>query len=527
MSDTFDVVVYGGTPAGITASVAAARAGARVLMLEQSRHVGGLSTSGLNTSEREHMLDISFTGLAGEFYRRVGKYYGFDLPLFRWESHAAETVFNEMLGEAGVTVRFDQWLDRVEKRGGAIRQIRLTDGATIEARAFVDATYEGDLMARAGVSCTHGRESRQQYGEPQAGMRFVESLDELRGAKDTRKIDTPVDASPCDERGNLLPGFITMEEFHAGAADRKVMCYNYRVTVSRAADRVPITAPPGYDPEHFILLSRWLASQPGLTLRDILDFYAHPSGRYRPDQPFRHQSVHGDKWELNNKQAAIISLGHFGGQFQYPDADYEKRRAIIADHRHHNQGLLYFLGHDPSVPKPLRDEMLQWGLAADEYTDNDHWPYYLYIREARRMLGAYVMTQHDLLTDRDKPDSIAIGSHWIDSHHVQRVALSKTRFRNEGRIWVPLFEPFAIPYRSLTPGAEDCINLLVPVCVSATHVAFCSVRLESTWMCLGHVAGAAAATAAQTGQAVQELDVPALRKTLREAGMVVDLPKTA
>jgi hypothetical protein len=518
MTDSFEIVIYGGTPSGVVAAVAAARRGARVLVLEQTRHVGGLSTSGLNTSESEHMLPVSFSGLASEFYRRVGKQYGFDLPLYRWESHVAERVFNEMLDEAGVVVRFEQWVDRVEKQSGKIRQIVMTNGSVVAGKVFVDATYEGDLMARAGISYTFGRESRDEYSEPQAGMRFVESLDELRGTNDSRATDEPIDASPYANDGILLPGFVSADEIVIGGADHKVMNYNYRVTVSRASNRVPITPPPQYNPDAFIILARWLAKSSTVRLRDIVAWMPHPSGRYRADQPAVKQVIEDDKWELNNRQASIISLGHFGGQFEYPDANYEKRRAIIADHRHWNQGLLYFLGHDENVPAALRAEMMHWGLAADEYADNDHWPYYLYIREARRMKGALVMTQHDVLTDRTKPDRIAIGSHWIDSHHVQRVALSKEQFRNEGRIWVPVFEPFDIPYRILTPLAGECENLLVPVCVSASHVAFCSIRLESTWMTLGHAAGTAATLALGAGKPVQEIEIPKLQSALRAEG---------
>lgn len=233
----------------------------------------------------------------------------------------------------------------------------------------------------------------------------------------------------------------------------------------------------------------------------------------------RTRALPGRKWELNNRQDAVISLGHLGGQFCYPEADHAQRRRIWEDHRNHHQGLLYFLVHDRAVPRALRAEAARWGLAPDEFTDNDHWPYHLYVREARRMVGAYVLTQHDIQSHRRKPDSVALGSHWIDGHHVQRVAWSRTRFRNEGRIWVQVTAPFQIPYRCLTPSADDCANLLVPVCASASHVAFCSIRLESTWMALGQAAGVAAALAAEQNRPVQQLDAGTLQEHLLAAGV--------
>jgi len=232
------------------------------------------------------------------------------------------------------------------------------------------------------------------------------------------------------------------------------------------------------------------------------------------------EAVPGEKWELNNRQSAIFSLGHFGGQVGYPDGDRATRRRIVQDHRAHNQGLLYFLGHDPDVPRRVREAMGRYGLAADEYADNDHWPYQLYVREARRMVGAHVLSEHDVRRDRRKAGSVTVGSHWIDCHHVQRVAVSREGFRNEGRIWLRTDEPFEIPYGCLTPKAGEAANLLVPVACSATHVAFCAVRLESTWMALGHVAGSAATEALAQDVPVQAVDIDRLRAALEAAGMV-------
>lgn len=494
-----DVVVYGGVPCGIASAIAASREGARVLLIEPTKHVGGLNTSGINTAETEHMLKWTFGGIALEVYQRIGQRYGSDKPAYYFESKVAESVFNEMLAEAGVEVRFGVRVDKVEKDGARIRRIVLSDGSPVTAKVFIDAGYEGDLMARSSVSYTWGRESREEFGEEAAGVRIDK---------------TPRKAATVDESGKLLPGISGwVKDYQEGAADRTVMNYNWRVTISNdPAQSVPIPPPQHYDRGRYRLLENWLrekaAANEPVKLKDILDIYSHPPGRK-------------DKKELNNTQAAIISLGHFGGQRDYPDADYATRDRIVADHTDYTLGLFHFLVNDESSPENLRAEMKQWGLAKDEYPDNGNWPYQLYVREARRMRGAFVVTQRDVQEDRHKPDSIAVGSHFIDCHHVQRLAVSPTEFVNEGRIW-RIGYAYQIPYRALTPKAEQCENLLVPGAASYTHVAFCTYRLESTWMMGGHAAGVAAAMAARERKAVQQVDMNALQEKLRAQTQVVD-----
>ncbi len=500
-AEGFDVVVYGGTPSGVAAAVAAAREGGSVLLLEQKRHVGGLNTSGLVNSEGNHMTGRTFGGISLEFYKRLGRAYGSNVDLIqgveakavhRWESHKAEEVFNEMLKEAKVPVRFDRRVQLVEKQGAHIRRIVMVDGSAITGKVFIDATYEGDLMARAGVSYTFGREGIEKYGEPLAGIRLA---------------GKPITGSPYDEDGKLLPGVsTTIDQLKPGAGDDKVMTYNFRLCFTKRKDNmVAITRPESYNPKRYLLLANYLAAHPKTRLRNLLEIHIPINGKY----------------EINNQHDATISIGHFGGQFDYPDADYAGQDQIWQDHKDYTQGLLYFLGHDPSVPEALRKEMLQWGLAKDEFADNDHWPYYLYVREARRMIGRYVMIQKDVQDNRSKPDTIGLGSHAIDSHHVQRVALSETEFTNEGRLWIP-GKVYEIPYRCLTPKAEQCDNLLVPVCASFSHVAFCTLRVEPTWMTTGQSAGTAAALAAQTGKAVQDVNVKELQGCLRAAGQILD-----
>jgi hypothetical protein len=505
----YDVITYGGTPAGIAASIHAARDGARTLLIEPTKHVGGLSTSGINTAESEHMLAWTIGGFADEFYRRMGRYYEQNKErltyphkdkrldtLYFFESSVAEKTYLEMLKEAGVEVRYGASVDTVRKDGLKIVAITLTDGTEFSAKAFVDASYEGDLMARAGVRYAVGREAGPEFGEEAAGIRFDK---------------TPRKARTVDAQGNLLPGISAWaKDLKEGEAHRAPMNYNFRLTVAKDPQlQVPIPSPKNYDASRYALLAGWLRDQAAqkkpVKLADLIDLYERRNG----------------KFELNNKQSAIISLGHFGGQFDWPDAGYAQRAQIYEDHLNYTLGLLHFLANDPAVPANVRSEMKSLGLHKDEFTDNGHLPYQLYVREARRMRGAYVMRQQDVQTERRKPDSIGMSSHFIDCHHVQRVAVSPDAFVNEGRIWRMGYAN-QIPYRAITPKAEECANLLVPGAASYTHVAFCTLRLESTWMIVGHAAGLAAAEIARKGIPSQTVDVPALQKKLQAQGQVVD-----
>jgi hypothetical protein len=495
-AEPFDVVVYSGVPAGIASAITAAREGAAVVLVEPTRHVGGLSTSGVNTAESEHMLKWTIGGFADEFYRRLGAHYGTGGPEYYFESGVAETIYQKMLAEAGVTVRFGAAVDAVKKDGARITSITLTDGSRLEAKVFIDASYEGDLMARAGVDHTVGRESKDEYGEEAAGIRFD---------KEPRKART------VDEQGNLLPGISGWaKDFREGAAHKAPMNYNFRLTVTRnPALRVAIPAPRNYDAERYALLANWLRDQHAagnkVVLTDLIDLYKRRN----------------DKLEMNNKQAAIFSLGHFGAQFDWSHADYSKRRSIYQDHLDYTLGLLHFLGHDEAVPANVRAEVAELGLHEDEFADNGHLPYQLYVRQSRRMRGAFVVTQRDVRDDRRKPDAIGISSHFIDCHHVQRLALDEERFVNEGRIW-RMGYAYQIPYRALTPKADQCANLLVPGAAGFSHVAFCTYRLESVWMIGGHAAGVAAAMAAESGVPVQDVAIPVLQEKLRKQKQVID-----
>jgi len=491
--EKYSVVVYGGTPSGIVAAVAASRQGAKVILLEQTRHIGGLNTSGIGTAETEHMIEETISGLPLEFYTRMGKKYGRTGPAFYFESHIAEQTFMEMLREAKVDLAFEAWADRVGKENGAVKNIVLTNGKTISGDVFIDATYEGDLMARAGVSYTYGRESREQYHESLAGVRL---------------LDKPIEVSPYDDDGHLLPGFVESGTLTNGVASKRLINYNFRVMMSTRVDRTPFPLPQKYDEKQFLILKRLLLQHPETRLTDIIDMYhwnVYPEGKY----------------ETNNKQNAIISLGLFGGNAGYPDADYKTRALIYQEHKDWTLGLFHFLLTDPSVPERLRKEIGQYGLSKDEFVDNGNFPYYLYVREARRMIGTYVQTQKDIFTDTQKPDAVALGSHFVDCHHVQKVAVSKTQYINEGRIWVKVDQPYELSYRIITPVLKECTNLLVPVAVSASHVGYCSIRVEITWMQLGQAAGVAAALSAKDQTPVQKIDIHTLQRKLMTAGVIL------
>ncbi len=489
----FDVIVVGGEPCGIASAVAAARSGARTLLVEPTAHLGGHSTSGLNTGELEHMLRWTLGGVAADVFKRLGEFYGSGGPEYFFESGVIEKIFSQMLLESGVEVSFACGVRSVRLEDGLIRHIELSCGTLLRAGTFVDASYEGDLMALAGVDSTWGRESADEFGEEAAGVRLDAAL----------RMAGTVDAS-----GRLLGGLHGwVSDVRPGEKDHKVMCYNLRPTLTRdPAWRVPIPEPSHYDREDYRLLANWLEAEgAGVRLDWVLDLYER-----------RHS-----KLEANNCQAAIVSLGYVGGQFAWPDASPEARKKLADAHVNYALGLFHFLAHDDSVPLPLQREMQAIGLHAGEFADNGHLPYRIYVREARRMRGAVVVTQHDVTTDRRKDDSIAMGSHFVDCHHVQRLAVSECAFVNEGRIWRPGYA-YQIPYRAMLPQRAQCRNLLVPGAASFSHVAFSTYRLESVWMLAGHAAGTAAALAAQASLAVQDVDIRTLQQLLRQQGQVVD-----
>ena len=500
---SYDFIVYGATAGGVMTAVSAAREGVKVLLLEPGAHLGGMATGGLSRTDFGKKEVIG--GMALEFYWRVGmKYdmgrYANEVAWF-YEPHVGEQVLKEMLDQAHVEVRFHQRLRErtgVEKTGAVVRAITMEDGTTYRARVFADCTYEGDLMAQAHVSYTFGRESSAQYGESLAGVRERTPLHQWL---------VPVKAH--DASGKLLPEISPEPRGETGAADKKVQAYNFRMILSDdPANRVPFPRPRNYDPHRYELLARLLA---GMTEK-----LGHPQVFH---QVTLIAPIPNHKADFNNQGA--FSTDYIGGSWEYPDASYAKRDQIFQAHVDYTKGFFYFLAHDPRVPKSLQEEVNRWGLAKDEFTDTQNWPHQLYIREARRMVSDFVMTQKDVQTDLTKPDAIGMGSYNSDSHNVQRFVNAEGDVENEGDMQVAV-KPYQIPYRVMVPKRSEATNLLVPVCFSASHVAYSSLRMEPQYMIIGQAAGDAAAMALKAGIAVQDVDTKALTGQLLKDGVVLE-----
>ena len=485
-----DVVVYGGTAGGVIAAVSAAREGLRVTLVAPDRHLGGMVSGGLGWTDYGKKQVIG--GYSLEFFQRVGRKYGRDVE-WHFEPHVAEAVFDDLVKESGVRVVRSRLREKngVTKSATALQRIVTEDGAVFAARIFVDATYEGDLMAQSGVSYTWGREGADEYGESLAGVREHTPFHQFRTA-----------VSPLDAKGRLLRFVGARTSEPVGAADRRVQAYNFRLCMTRAPEnRVEWPRPKSYNPEHYELLARYLPA-----LQTVLGRPPRIGDVMKPDL------LQNGKTDTNNNGA--FSTDYIGGSYGYANGTYAARAQIRQAHVDYIQGFLYFLAHDPRVPKELSEEMNAWGLCRDEFADNDHWPYQLYVREARRMVGEYVMSQKDIQTELTKPDAIGMGSYNSDSHNVQRRPTADgAAVENEGDMQVPV-TPYQIPYRIMLPRRAQATNLLVPVCVSATHVAYSTLRMEPQYMIIGHAAGVAAKMAIESAVAVQDIDAAALHARL-------------
>ncbi len=509
----FDLVVYGGTPAGLSAGIVAAREGASVVVIEPTKWIGGMVTGGLCRS------DVGKEDTIGGFPREYFGRAAAAKPDTMWyaEPSANLTAFQAMLKEAGVKVVTAQALKSITQEGARITSLTTSDGTTYQGKQFIDATYEGDLMAAAKVSYIVGRESTAQYGESLAGYhpmpirpRTVEVMESdcpgIGGKGPSYIHGTPASISGVDAQGKPIYGVFPDSKLAPGSADKLTQSYNFRICVTQRADiMVPFPKPASYYPVHYELLLRLIQAFPGVRF-----------GRL-----FHLGNVANGKYDLNAQ--GLFSTDYPGANFDYPDGDAATRARIWQDHTDFIQGMLWFLGHDERVPQSLRDQANSWGLCKDEFADNAHWPYALYIREGRRMIGDYVMVQKDLQTDIFKDDSVGMGSFLIDCHIVQRILAEDGTVRDEGSFQDTPALPYHIPYRSLTPKRAECENLLVPVCLSASHIAYCSLRMEPVYMALGQASGLAAVMAIKAKIPVQNIDVSALRKKLLEQKAVLEL----
>ena len=499
----YDLVVYGGTSGGVMTAVSGARHGLKTVLLEPGQHVGGMATGGLSRTDvgKRDVLG----GLALEFYYRVGERYQmrrFNNPVaWFYEPRVGESVLREMLADAGVTVHFGHRLREktgVVKSGAVITEITTENGSRFRAKMFADATYEGDLMAQAKVSYTYGRESSAQYGESLGGVRDK-----------TPKHQFLVDVSAIGADGKPLPEISSGPVGNPGEADKRIQAYNFRViATNEPSNRIAWPKPVGYTPARYELLARLLAES------------TKKLGR----APVFHEltliaNIPNDKADFNNNGA--FSSDFIGKNYNYPEGDYATRARIWQDHVDYQQGFYYFLANDPRVPPTLQAEVRQWGLPKDEYEDTGHWPHQLYVREARRLVSDFVLTQKDLQTELTKPDAIGMGSYNSDSHNLQRFVNAQGMAENEGDMQVAV-SAYQIPFRITLPKRAEATNLLVPVCFSASHVAYSSARMEPQYMIIGHAAGVAAAMSIKSGQPVQDVSIPELRHTLQAEGAVFE-----
>lgn len=506
-----DVVVYGGTSGGVAAAVQAARLGASVVLIEPGSHLGGLTSGGLGATDIGNKQAIG--GIAREFYERIYRYYqdpsawkqetpeayrtrkggrSIDADtMWGFEPHAAEEVYRQMVQEAKVPVIFGERLDLksgVKKEAGRITAIVMESGKVFPGRMFIDATYEGDLMAKAGVSYIVGREPNAQYGETLNGVQTAQA----KHHQFVRPVDPYV--KPGDPTSGLLPGVHGDGPGKDGEGDRRVQAYCFRLcTTDAPANRVAWPKPEGYDPLRYELLLR--------------NFEA---GDLRV--PWNPVHMPNRKTDTNNNFA--ISTDNIGMNYEYPDGDYATRERIFREHETYQKGLLWTLANSPRVPEEVRRVYQTWGLAKDEFRETGNWPHQLYVREARRMVSGYVMTEQNCRGTRVAEDPVGLGAYGMDSHHVQRYVDPSGHARNEGDVQVGGFSPYPISFRSIVPKRAECGNLLVPVCLSATHISYGSIRMEPVFMVLGQSAATAAVQAIHDKADVQAIDYARLRARL-------------
>ena len=510
-----DLVVYGGTSAGVTAAVQMAREGKTAIIIEPSQHVGGLTSGGLGATDSGNKEVIG--GMSREFYQRLHQHYSEEASwknqsqesyagyrakadsIWGFEPKVAEGIYREMLKEAGIEVVYGERLNRatgVKKKGAEIVAIVMESGRVFEGKVFVDATYEGDLLAAAGVGFHVGREANSKYGESLNGVQTVRAVKHqfMNG------IDGYVKKG--DSSSGVLPGIQKGGPGKEGEGDDKVQAYCFRMCLTDdPANRIPFPKPEGYDAMRYELYLRYIEAG-----------WRTVWGNHKP-MPNR-------KTDTNNHGG--FSTDNIGMNYDYPEASYERRAEIIKEHEIYQKGMMWFLCNDPRVPKDLRDDISKWGLAKDEFIDNGNWPHQLYIREARRMVSDYVNTELDCFRRRETPESIGMGSYNMDSHHVQRYIDENGHVKNEGDVQVSPGGPYKISYRAIRPKREECTNLLVPVCLSSSHIAYGSIRMEPVFMVLGQSAAVAASIAIDEKIPVQDVDYAKLRPRLLELKQVLE-----
>lgn len=521
-SSNADIIVYGGTSAAIIAAVEAKKSGKSVIVLSPDKHLGGLTSGGLGWTDTGDKSVIG--GLAREFYHRVFQHYnteeawnwqpkeaygnkgqgtramdGESRTMWIFEPHVAESIFEDFVKEFQIRIDRDEWLDRdkgVVVTNGKISSITTLSGKTYTGKIFLDATYEGDLMAAAGVTYHLGREASDFYGEEWNGVQTG-----VLHHKHWFQSDISPYIVPGDPSSGVLPRVSDAPPGEKYSGDDKIQAYCFRTCMTNhEPNRLPFPKPEDYDPLQYELLARSLETG-------------------RKDWFEKFDIIPNHKTDTNNH--GPLSSDNIGMNYDYPEASYERRKEIIKEHEDYQKGLLWFVANDPRVPSDIQTEMQKWGLAKDEFIDNGNWPHQIYVREARRMIGEHVMTENELLKKRPTPNPVGMGSYSMDSHNVQRYIKDDGFVQNEGDIGVSTKGPYQISYGSLVPKKAECANLLVPVCVSSSHIAFGSIRMEPVFMILGQSAMAAAVLAIDEGIAVQDVPYSKLQGVLMEKGQIL------
>ncbi|MDR1683517.1 MAG: FAD-dependent oxidoreductase [Candidatus Symbiothrix sp.] len=492
-----DICVYGGTSAGVIAAYTAAQQGKKVLLIEAGAHLGGMSSGGLGYTDIGNKFVV--TGLARDFYRRMGEHYG-KLEQWIFEPHVAEAIFKEYIEQGKVQVRYHHRIVNAEVKDKKIEKITLEKTSadkgreeeglvsTIHAKMFIDCSYEGDLMAKAGVSYTIGREDNSLYNETYNGFQM------MKGHQFWDPIDPYI--VPGDSTSGLIWGVSAHALQADGAGDKKVQAYNFRICLTDNPDNlVPITKPDNYDPKRYELALRLHKVSPRRSVYDYFIWSRMPNR----------------KTDINNNGG--VSTDMIGMNWEYPDADYKRRAEIWKAHEDYTKGFLYFLGHDEQVPESFHNEMQKWGYPKDEYTDNNHWSHQLYIREARRMIGETVMTQHHCTGHEIATNTVGWAAYTMDSHNCDRIVVNGY-VKNEGNVEIGGFPPYPISYGAIVPKKNEVTNLLVPVCLSASHIAYGSIRMEPVFMVLAQSAAVAACLAIEQQSIIQDVNVNQIQKEL-------------
>lgn len=496
----YDIVIYGGTSSGIIAAVQAVKLGKKVIVIEPTSRIGGLTAGGLGDTDHGKISTIG--GLAWDFYQRVGTKYSSQEPVWQFEPKVALAVYEDLIKENNITVVCNERLDLkngVTKDKNRITSIRMESGKVYSGKIFMDASYEGDLMAKAGITYFVGREGNAVYGETNNGIR-PDAENELPAG-----IDPYIKAG--DPSSGLLPRVMRDAGGKAGDGDKGIQAYCYRMCLTDSVEnRIMIEKPEGYNELDYELLFR--ALEKGMP----------------KERCFKLHSVRNRKTDSNNHSG--ISCDYNGANHDYAEADYQTRERIMREHDTYQKGYVWTVQNHPRIPQEVKDYYAAWGLPKDEFTETGNWTPQLYIRESRRMISDYIVTEHVVKLDQPVADPIGLGSYAIDSHHIQ-YCLDKDGFvRTEGGFYNPLKQPYPISYKVIVPKKEECENLFVTICVSATHAAYGSIRMEPVFMILGQSAATAASLCIDNNLAIQDLDYTLLKDIMLKDKQIIENPDT-